>query len=161
LLDSRGVHEDRFLAVSVTIEEMRELVGVRFPGGTFTIESWENALLCEVMECEPLPDGLAHPVYLFHAPLAGVGFTYSEIFDLCRAESDEAIRAGEYDWTIHRPLRVGHTYRMSGEFIGVERKRGRRAGRMDVVTFRIDVHEADVESPVAWVINSWIFLRSE
>jgi hypothetical protein len=29
------------------------------------------------------------------------------------------------------------------------------------VTFRIDVHEADVESPVASVINSWIFLRSE
>jgi hypothetical protein len=32
---------------------------------------------------------------------------------------------------------------------------------MDVVTFRIDVHEADVEPLVASVINSWIFLRSE
>jgi hypothetical protein len=147
--------------VGVTIEEMQELVGRRFPGGTFTIELWENTLLCEVMECDPLPHGLAHPAYLFHAPLAGVGLSYGAIFELCRAESDEAIRAGEYDWDIYRPLRVGHTYRMSGEFVGVERKRGRRAGRMDVVSFRIDVHERDDEPLVASVVNSWIFLRSD
>lgn len=147
--------------MTVTETEMRELVGHRFPGGQFTIEPWENTLLCDVMALPPLPDGLAHPAYLFHAPLAGVGLAYRDIFALGRAESDEAIRAGEYDWTIHRPLRVGASYRMSGEFTGVERKRGERAGLMDIVSFRIDVHELPDERRAATVAQSWIFLRSE
>jgi hypothetical protein len=145
---------------AVTIEEMRGLVGRQFPGGTFTIERWENALLCDAMACERLPEDLAHPAYLFHAPLAGVGLKYGAIFELCRAESDEAIRAGEYQWDVHRPLRVGHTYRMSGGFIDVVRKEGRRAGLMDIVTFRIDVHDAADDELAATVVNSWIFLRS-
>lgn len=145
---------------SVTLEEMRALVGHQFPGGTFTIEHWENVLLCHVMACDPLPDGLAHPAYLFHAPLAGVGLKYGDIFELCRAESDEAVRAGEYVWDVHHPMRVGHTYRMSGEFTDVVRKHGRRAGLMDVVTFRIDVHDQDDDTLAATVVNSWIFLRS-
>lgn len=145
----------------VTLEQMRELVGRPFPGGTFTIERWENTLFTEVMECDPLPDDLAHPAYLFHAPLAGLGVTYGEIFEICHAESAEAIRAGEYRWVIHEPLRVGHTYRMSGAITGVERKAGRRAGKMDLVTFEIAVHEHQDDSPVATVVNTWIFLRSE
>jgi hypothetical protein len=139
---------------------MQRLVGHRFPGGQFTIEPWESTLLCDVMACPPLPDGLAHPAYLFHAPLAGLGLSYQEIFALGRAESDEAIRAGEYDWTIERPLRVGTSYRMAGEFTGVERKRGARAGLMDVVSFRIDVHELPDDPLAASVAQSWIFLRS-
>jgi hypothetical protein len=148
------------MSASVTIEEMRELVGRPFPGGTFTIERWENALLCDAMACERLPDDLAHPSYLFHAPLAGVGLKYGDIFELCRAESDEAIRAGEYVWEVHEPLRVGRTYRMSGSFIDVVRKEGRRAGLMDIVSFRIDVRDQAGDALVATVVNSWIFLRS-
>jgi hypothetical protein len=147
--------------MTVTEAEMQGLIGHRFPGGEFTIEQWENTLFCDAMQCPPLPDGLAHPSYLFHAPLAGLGVTYKEIFALGRAESDEAIRAGEYDWTIHRPLRVGTTYRMAGEFTGVQRKRGRRAGLMDVVSFRIDVHERPSDAVAATVAQSWIFLRSD
>jgi hypothetical protein len=148
------------MSVTVTAGDMQALVGHQFPGGTFTIERWENALLCDVMACDRLPGDLAHPAYLFHAPLAGVGLKYGDIFKLCRAESDEAVRAGEYIWDVHKPLRVGHTYRMSGGFIDVVRKQGRRAGLMDVVTFRIEVHDQDDGRLVATVVNSWIFLRS-
>jgi hypothetical protein len=149
------------VAGEVTSDEMQTLVGYRFPGGTFTIERWENVLLCDAMVCDPLPGGLAHPAYLFHAPLAGVGLKYGDIFALCRAESDEAIRAGEYQWDVYQPLRVGRTYRMSGEFTDVVRKRGRRAGLMDLVSFRIDVHDQADGSLAATVLNSWVFLRSE
>lgn len=138
---------------------MQSLVGRPFPGGTFTIEPWENVLLSDVMGVEPLPDSIAHPAYLFHAPLAGAGMRIGDIFELCRAESDEAVRAGEYRWIIHRPLRVGATYRMSGGFVGVERKQGRRGGLMDMVTFEIDVRDEDGE-PVASTASTWIFLRS-
>jgi hypothetical protein len=143
----------------VTLEEMQGLVGRPFPGGTFTIEPWENVLLSDVMGVDPLPDGIAHPAYLFHAPLAGAGVRISDIFELCHAESEEAVRAGEYHWVINRPLRVGTTYRMSGGFVGVERKQGRRGGLMDVVTFEIDIRDEDGEA-VASTVNTWIFLRS-
>jgi hypothetical protein len=143
----------------VAVEEMEALVGHRFPGGTFTIEAWEDTLLCDVMACPRLPGDLAHPAFLFHAPLAGVGLSYGEIFKLCHAESVEAVRAGEYAWEVHRPLRVGRTYRMSGGIEGVARKEGRRAGLMDIVTFRIDVDDVADALPVARVVNSWIFLR--
>jgi hypothetical protein len=145
----------------VTLEEMRGLVAHQFPGGTFTIEPWEARLICDVMECDPLPDGLAHPAFLFHAPLAGLGLKYQEIFALCRAESAEAVRAGEYIWDVRRPLRVGVTYRMSGGIDGVERKRGRRAGLMDLVSFHIDMHDTADDTLCAAVSNSWVFLRSE
>jgi len=138
---------------------MQGLVGRPFPGGTFTIEPWENVLLSDVMGVDPLPDGIAHPAYLFHAPLAGAGVRISDIFELCHAESEEAVRAGEYHWVINRPLRVGTTYRMSGGFVGVERKQGRRGGLMDVVTFEIDIRDEDGEA-VASTVNTWIFLRS-
>jgi hypothetical protein len=147
-------------APAVTLEQMRELVGRPFPGGRFAIEHWENTLFTEVMARDPMPDGLAHPAYLFHAPLAGLGLTYGDIFELCHAESPEAIRAGEYRWTVHQPLRVGHTYAMSGAITGVERKEGRRAGKMDLVSFEIAVHDIADDSAVATVVNTWIFLRS-
>jgi hypothetical protein len=146
--------------VGVTLEQMQEVVGHRLPGGAYTIEPWENVLLSDVMGVPPLPDGIAHPAFLFHAPLAGGGVRVADIFELCHAESDEAVRAGEYRWTLHRQLRVGGTYRMSGEFTGVERKRGRRGGLMDVVTFVIDLHDEAGEH-VASATSSWIFLRSE
>jgi len=147
-------------SIGVTIEEMEAVVGHRFPGGTYTIEPWENALLTGVTGVTPLPDGIAHPTFLFHAPLAGVGVRVQDIFALCQAESDEAVRAGEYRWTLHEPLRVGVTYRMSGGFTGVERKHGRRGGLMDVVTFVIDLHD-EAGAHVASSQGSWIFLRSE
>jgi len=139
---------------------MQELVGSRFPGGTYTIEHWENVLLSDVMCAEPLPDGIAHPSFLFHAPLAGVGMTIGDIFELCQAESEEAVRAGEYRWQLHLSLRVGATYRMSGGFVGVERKQGRRGGLMDAVTFEIDLHDDASGEHAATVSNTWLFLRS-
>jgi hypothetical protein len=154
------VVDGTFRAMAVSIEEMQGVVGHRFPGGTYTIEPWENVLLSDVTGVPPLPDGIAHPALLFHVPLAGVGVKVADIFELCHAESDEAVRAGEYRWTLHEPLRVGVPYRMSGGFTGVERKQGRRGGLMDVVTFVIDLHD-EAGARVATVTSSWIFLRSE
>ena len=67
---------------------------------------------------------MVHPVGLFHVPLAACGLTYPEIFALGHAESDEAVRAGEYTWELFEPLREGRTYDVGGEFTGVERKYG-------------------------------------
>ena len=144
---------------SVGVEELRSLVGRRFPGGSYTVAHWENFLLHRAVEAEPSPDGIVHPVGLFHVPLAACGLTYPEIFALGRAESDEAVRAGEYTWELFEPLREGRTYDVGGEFTGVERKHG-RSGVFDKVTFVLELTDRESSSRVARVTNSWLFLRS-
>jgi hypothetical protein len=146
--------------VDATAEEMQALVGHRFPGGTFTIEHWENVLLTHAAGSAPLPDGIVHPVWLFHGPIAGAGLSLRELFALFRAESDEAIRGGGYEWTLHAPLREDVTYRASGEVTGIERKVSRTLGPMDVTSFRIDVHD-EAGGLVASTMSTWLVLRSE
>lgn len=146
--------------MTVTAEEMQALVGHRFPGGTYRLDHWENVLLCDVMESEPLPDGIAHPGFLFHMPLAGVGMSIADMFALFKAESDEAVRAGEYRWELHRPLRENATYRMSGEVVGMERKESRKLGPMDVASFRIEVLDAETDDLVATATSSWLLIRT-
>lgn len=138
---------------------MAALVGHRFPGGTYTIARWENFLLHDAMLVERGEDATAHPAFLFHAPLAGVGVTIADLFALCHAESDEAVRAGEYVWEFERPLREDVAYRMEGGITAVERKDGRRGGKMDLVTFTIELADAATGVVDARVTNTWVFLR--
>jgi hypothetical protein len=146
--------------MAVTAEEMQALVGYRFPGGTYVIEHWENVLLSDVMCLEPLPDGVAHPAFLFHIPITGVGTSLAEMFALFRAESPEAIRAGEYHWELFRPLRVARRYRMSGEVVGMERKESRKLGPMDVASYRIDLHDDEDGELTASTHATWLLIRS-
>lgn len=146
--------------MTVALEEMEALVGWQFPGGTTTIEHWESFLLADVMCSPQLPGDLVHPAAGFHAPLSGMGMSFAELFSLCRAESDDAIRAGEYSYEISDPLREDVTYRVEGEIVDVTRKRGGRIGLFDLVVFRLDM--IDPEGRVALsASNSWVFLRSE
>ena len=148
-------------SVVVEFEEMQAIVGTPFPGGTYTVERWENVALHDVVEHPLDPTGIVHPIGLFHVPLAAAGWTYREIFEICRAESDEAVRAGEYTWVLAAPMREGVAYDVSGEFTEVERKRGKRASVFDKVTFRLGLVEHESGRLAAEVTNSWLFLRSE
>ena len=103
--------------------------------------------------------GTAPPAFLFHAPLAGVGVSIADVFALCHAESDEAVRAGEYVWELERPLREDVAYRMEGGITQVERKDGRRGGKMDLVTFTVELADAETGVVDARVTNTWVFLR--
>ena len=69
-------------------EEIRALVGYEFPGGKYTVAHWENFLLTECTGSEPLPDGLVHPVVLFHMPILGANTSIGGMFALGQAESD-------------------------------------------------------------------------
>ena len=143
----------------IPIEQMQELVGYRFPSGTYKIEHWENYLLTEATAGEHFSSAYAHPSFLFHAPLAAVGLSYQEIFDLCDAESADAVRAGEYDWEIFRTLEEGIQYPAQRQILSVERKTGKRAGVFDAVAFAIEL--SDTKGVAARVTNTWLFLRTE
>lgn len=144
----------------VTAEALQELVGYRFPGGTVAIAHWENVLLSDVMGVEPLPDRLVHPAALFHVTVAGAGLSIAEIFALFQAESDEAVRGGEFQWTFHDQLREDTPYAASGEVVAVERKQSRRLGPMDAVTFRFQLRDPETDALVAEARPTWLFLRA-
>lgn len=155
-----GPPERTLRPVAVTLEEMRTLVGWSFPGGTVSIPRWESFLLTDVMCSPQLPEGLVHPAVCFNGPLAGMGLSYAEFFEVCHAESDDAIRAGEYTFEIHSPVREDVDYRVEGEIIDVVRKRGGRIGLFDLVTFQLRMVQPDGAVAVT-ATNSWVFLRSE
>ena len=144
----------------VAVEEMQALVGHRFAGGPFAIEHWENVLLSDAAGVEPLPDGIVHPAALFHAPIMGAGLRLRDLFELFRADSDEAIRAGEFHWTFSGPLREDTPYLVSGEVESVERKESRKLGPMDLVRFRLDLRHERGGEHVASATYTWLLLRA-
>jgi hypothetical protein len=146
--------------VAVTEQEVQALVGYRFPGGAVTIAHWENVLLSDVMGVPPLPDGLVHPAALFHVTVAGGGLSIAEIFALFRAESDEAVRGGEFHWVFHDQLREDTPYDATGEVVAVERKQSRKLGQMDAVTFLFRLRDASTGTLVAEARPTWLFLRA-
>lgn len=137
-------------------EELAGLVGHRFAGGTYTIQHWENWLLTDCTGREPPPDGLVHPVALFHVPILGVGTTITELFRLGRATGAGSVGLESYDWEYFRPLLEDVAYRMQGGIVEAERTVVDDAV-VDRVTFQIELFDADVLA--ARVTNRWKFRR--
>jgi hypothetical protein len=125
-----------------TAEDIAALVGHEFPGGTYTIAHWENYLLTECTGAPPLPDGLAHPVALFHVPILGAGTSIADMFALGQADSDFSIGIESYDWEIHRPLEEELPYRITGRVTAAERRQeGERT--FDRIQFQFDLEQPD------------------
>jgi hypothetical protein len=137
--------------------ELESLVGHRFAGGTHRIEGWENRLLTEATGAAPLPDGLAHPVHVFHGSLAGAGTGVADLLDLFAFGPGDSVVVVAYDWQFEAPLREGVDYRMSGGVTGVERRRkGERIA--DHLFFAIDVAD-ESGTRVATAANEWRIAR--
>ena len=124
--------------------ELAGIVGHRFPGGIYTIQHWENFLLTECTGAELLPEGMVHPVVLFHMPILGSQTTIGEMFALGRAESDASIGIESYDWEMFKPLCEDLPYTVSGKVVSAERRlTGGRRGPHDRIQFQFEVAEAD------------------
>ena len=134
------------------------LTGHRFPGGTYTIAHWENVLLTGCTGAELMPVGLAHPVALFHLPIAGCGTSIAEMFALGQAESDLSIMIESYDWEYYQPLREEQTYRVAGRVQSAERCENEQGQVYDRVQFVFDV-ASEGETPVARSTITWHFTR--
>ena len=120
-------------------EKIAALVGHRFPGGSYTIEHWENFLLTGCTGAEPLPDGIVHPVALFHVPIAGANTSIAEMFELGQAESDLSIIPEYYDWEMFEPLREEVQYDITGEIVAAERRSIPGSHSYDWVQFRFEM----------------------
>lgn len=144
--------------MTVSEETINALVGHQFPGGKYTIAHWESFLLTECTGGEQLPDGLVHPVALFHVPFLGAQVTIGDMFALGHAESDFSIGIESYDWRFHKPLVEELEYTVTGGIISADRRQdGDRV--FDRIAFQFDLAEPD-GAPAATSVITWHYRRS-
>jgi acyl dehydratase len=140
-------------------QELAALVGHRFPGGTYTVAHWENWLLTHCTGREPLPDGLVHPIVLFHAPIQGARTSIAELFAVCGSDGNPgAVGLVGYDWEYAQALREDVTYDVAGGIVRAERHRSDSGAVADTVAFTIELFDGG--SLAARVTNTWRFHRS-
>lgn len=148
-------------------------VGRAFPGGEYTVHPWRAWLLADtVLAPTPslLADGdadeeqVAHPLFAWMAATGAMGITWDELFAWFGAAASDGPVFGEHETTLHRPMRVGATYRVTGGIVSAERKVGRRTGVFDVVGYSMDLHRTDQDEDgehVATCWNSIVFPRRD
>lgn len=145
-------------SIDFTATQLRSLVGHRFAGGRYRIEHWENWLLTDCTGRAPLPDGLVHPIVLFHAPILGVGTSIAELFELGGVSGPGSVGLEGYDWEYFRPLVEDVEYRMDGGVIAVERVVDDAGRTDDKFAFEISLIDEHDEI-VARITNRWVFRR--
>lgn len=143
----------------IGLDELEAVVGSRFPGGRVRIEPHEHWLACDAVQAAPTSEGPAHPMFGYYVALRGMGMSLDELFAKVGASSDSGVMFGEATLELWRPLAVGGEYGVRGEIVAAERKRGRRAGVFDLVTFRLEV--CDDAGPAAVSTNTFVFPRGE
>ena len=142
----------------LTEAQLDALIGHRFAGGTYRIEHWENFLLTDCTGRAPLPDGLVHPIVLFHVPILGVGTSITELFELGGVSGPGSVGLEGYDWEYVRPLVEDTEYRMEGGIVSAHRTTNDDGRVVDKFTFEITLFD-DADRLAARVTNRWVLRR--
>jgi hypothetical protein len=142
----------------LTETELHGLVGHRFAGGRYRIEHWENWLLTDCTGREPLPDGLVHPIVLFHVPILGVGTSITELFELGGVSGPGSVGLEGYDWEYFGPLHEDVEYRMEGGIVSVERITDDAGRTVDRMAFEITLFD-EADRMAARITNRWVLRR--
>ncbi|NND68525.1 MAG: hypothetical protein HKN19_13135 [Halioglobus sp.] len=139
-------------------ESISALAGYRFPGGDYTIAHWENFLLTECTGAQLMPQGMAHPVALFHAPITGAGTSIAAMFELGQAESDLSIMIESYDWEMFLPLYEETRYNVSGSIRSAQRLTNDEGKLYDRIQFCFELRDPD-NTLAARTTITWHYTR--
>ena len=145
-------------STGLTEEQLEALVGHRFVGGRYRIEHWENFLLTDCTGRDPLPDGLVHPIVLFHVPILGAGTSITELFALGGVSGPGSVGLEGYDWEYLSPLVEGVEYRMEGGVVGARRTTNGAGRVVDTFEFEIALFDED-DRMAARITNRWALRR--
>ena len=126
----------------------------------FTITTEENAALCRSTGVEPATDGSAHPIYYYIATQVAMGKTVAGVCEACEFDVEDGPMMGSSGVRLDAPLRVGESYKVTGEILSLVRKRSRKLGVMDVLTYRLRLHLLD-GMQVLETDNVWVLPRKE
>ena len=137
------------------------VAGITLDGtGTYTISAVENAALCRSIGIEPSCDGSAHPIYYYIATQVAMGKTVAGLCAACAFDVEEGPMMGSSEVRFTTPLRTGGTYKVTGEILSLVRKRSRKLGVMDVLTYRLRLHDLNGATALE-TDNVWVLPRKE
>jgi hypothetical protein len=138
-----------------------DVIGVSLDGTKiFTISAEENAQLCRSTGVEPANDGTAHPIYYYIATQVAMGKTVAGVCETCEFDVDDGPMMGSSGVVFDTPLMVGESYKVTGEILSLIRKRSRKLGVMDVLTYRLRLNTLEGKQ-VLQTDNVWVLPRKE
>jgi hypothetical protein len=140
--------------------DLRSLIGLRFPDGSYTITADENERLRAVVDAPELPRGLAHPIFGHLATHIGKGITFAELAELVGSRFDAGFLFGGGSLVFEEPLRTDTVYIVRGGITGVESRIGRRFGQFDVITTELDLVDAETGKRVSRSVEQYICPRT-
>jgi hypothetical protein len=121
------------------LDQLESLRGRAFPGGSFLITAQEDTAMRDVVGAPPRAGDVAHPIWMFAGPQRAMGITIDDLLGWCGSSAADGPMLGETRLTMPGPLRIGRRYAVTGGIVAVSRKRGRRAGVFDIVTFELNL----------------------
>ncbi|NJO35913.1 MAG: hypothetical protein HC869_25350 [Rhodospirillales bacterium] len=132
-------------------------------GGTriFSVSADENARLCRSTGVEPAADGAAHPVWYYIATQVAMGKTVAGLCETCEFDVDDGPMMGSSGVRFTAPIMVDRDYNVTGEIVSLVRKRSRKLGVMDVLTYRLRLHPASGGEAILETENVWVLPRKE
>lgn len=103
---------------------------------------------------------MAHPIYYYVATQVAMGKTVAELCAACDFNVEDGPMMGSSEVQFSTPLRTEVPYMVSGEILSLVRKRSRKLGVMDVLTYRLRLHGPDGAMALE-TDNVWILPRRE
>jgi len=138
-----------------------DVAGVSLDGTEiYVITAAENAALCASTGVEAAQDGTAHPVYYYIATQVAMGKTVAGVCETCEFNVEDGPMMGSSGVVFQTPLQVDLPYRVRGEIMGLVRKRSKKLGVMDVLTYRLSLYDA-AGAEVLQTENVWVLPRRE
>ena len=139
-----------------------EVAGTSLDGTeSYTISAQENAALCRSTGIEPAADGSAHPIYYYIATQVAMGKSVAGVCETCEFDVEDGPMMGSSAVNFSAPLMVGESYKVTGEILSLVRKKSRKLGVMDVLTYRLRLHPEAGGDAVLETDNVWVLPRKE
>lgn len=119
--------------------------GSRLPGGTYALGEDRHAKLLSALGTEAPEDGSVHPLCAWVIAMGGCGIGIGELFEAAGVPMEDGPMLGACDLELLKPMGVATTYTVTGTIEALVEKTGRKFGRFDVLTVRLEVSDPDGE----------------
>ena len=135
-----------------------DIIGHKFPGGSFLINEDLNKL---VNKSTGKLDSLnknndSHQIFYMIA-LSNIGYTLEEFFNYLNYDVNKGPMLGECNIKFYNPLKLNNNYDVQGKIEGLEFKRSKKIGNIDIMTFSIDIlHNNKI---ITKILYTWILPR--
>jgi hypothetical protein len=119
--------------------------GATLPPGTYRLGAVRHAKLLAALGSRAPADGSAHPLATWLIAMGGIGVSIAELFAAAGVPLEDGPMLGATELQQQLPLEIEATYSVGGQVTEILEKTGRKLGRFDVLTIRLDVAREDGE----------------